>query len=47
MENLLEKIARLEQEHDKLDPALVEKKKIKLGLRNPDGTGVVAGVTSK
>jgi citrate synthase len=47
MENLLEKITQLEQEHDKLDSEFVEKKKIKLGLRNPDGTGVVAGVTSK
>ncbi|NIR66141.1 MAG: citrate synthase [candidate division Zixibacteria bacterium] len=47
MENLLEKIIQLEQEHDKLDPEFVSKKRIKLGLRNTDGTGVVAGVTSK
>lgn len=47
MESVLEKIARLELEHNKLDPELVVKKKIKLGLRNIDGTGVVAGITSK
>jgi len=47
MENLLEKIARLEQEHDRLDPELVKKKNVKLGLRNQDGTGVVVGITSK
>jgi citrate synthase len=47
MENLLDKIYRLEQQHDKLDPELVKRKNIKLGLRNQDGTGVVAGITSK
>jgi citrate synthase len=47
MENMIEKIERLEQEHDKLDPELVERKKVKLGLRHPDGRGVVAGITSK
>ncbi len=47
MENLVEKIARMELEHDRLDPELVLKKRIKLGLRNPDGTGVVAGITTK
>jgi citrate synthase len=47
MENLLDKIEALELEHDKLDPELIEKKRIKLGLRNPDGTGVVAGITTK
>jgi citrate synthase len=47
MESLLDKIERLELEHDKLDPEFVERKRIKLGLRNPDGTGVVAGITTK
>jgi citrate synthase len=47
METFLEKIERLELEHDKLDPELVLKKRIKLGLRNVDGTGVVAGITTK
>lgn len=47
MENMLDKIERLEREHDRLDPELVKLKKVKLGLRNEDGTGVVAGITSK
>jgi len=47
MENLLEKITKLEIAHDGLDPELVRKKNIKLGLRNMDGTGVVVGITSK
>ncbi|MCK4911390.1 MAG: citrate synthase, partial [Thermodesulfovibrionales bacterium] len=47
MENMLEKIERLEREHDRLDPELVARKKVKLGLRHPDGRGVVAGITSK
>ncbi|GBD99213.1 citrate synthase [bacterium BMS3Abin07] len=47
MDNLLEKIARLEEKHNKLDPEFVKKKNIKLGLRNLDGTGVVVGITSK
>ena len=47
MESLVEKITRLEIEHDGLDPKLVKKKNVKLGLRNLNGTGVVAGMTSK
>lgn len=47
MDNLLEKIIKLELEHDGLDPELVKKKNIKPGLRNQNGTGVVAGITSK
>jgi citrate synthase len=47
MESLLEKIARLEIEHDGLNPELVKKKNVKMGLRNRNGTGVVAGITSK
>lgn len=47
MENLLDKISRLEIEHDALSPEVVKKKNIKLGLRNWNGTGVVAGITSK
>jgi len=47
MERLLDKIERLETLHDKLDPELVERKKVRLGLRKPDGRGVVAGITSK
>ncbi|KPK29392.1 MAG: hypothetical protein AMK70_15930 [Nitrospira bacterium SG8_35_1] len=47
MENLLEKITQLEIEHDGLDPEIVKKRNVKLGLRNLNGTGVVAGITSK
>ncbi len=47
MESLLDKITRLEIEHDGLDSDLVKKKNVKLGLRNLNGTGVVAGITSK
>ena len=47
MESFLDKIARLEEEHDRIDPEFVRKKNIKLGLRNLDGTGVVVGITSK
>jgi len=47
MENLLDKITRLEREHDHIDPELIERKRIKLGLRNIDGTGVVVGITTK
>jgi citrate synthase len=47
MESLLDKISRLELEHDGLKSEVVKKKNIKLGLRNWNGTGVVAGITSK
>ncbi len=47
MESFLDKISKLEEEHDRIDPELIKKKNIKLGLRNLDGTGVVVGITSK
>ncbi len=47
MENLLDKITQLELEHDGLKPEQVKARNIKLGLRNQNGTGVVAGITSK
>jgi len=47
MERLIDKIERLERLHDRLDPELVERKKVRLGLRKPDGRGIVAGITSK
>ncbi len=47
MENLLDKIAQLEESHNRIDPELVKRKNIKLGLRNSDGTGVAVGITSK
>ena len=47
MEKLLDKIERLELLHDKLAPEFIERKRIRPGLRKPDGKGVVAGITSK
>ncbi len=47
MNGILDKIAMLEEKHDRIDPELVKRKNIKLGLRNLDGTGVVVGITSK
>ncbi|RMG03291.1 MAG: citrate synthase [Nitrospirae bacterium] len=47
MNGILDKIAKLEENHSRIDPEFVRKKNIKLGLRNLDGTGVVVGVTSK
>jgi citrate synthase len=47
MESILKKIEDLALSHDKISPQLIREKDIKLGLRNPDGTGVVVGITSK
>lgn len=47
MENILKKIETLALKHDKISPALVREKNIKLGLRNENGTGVFVGITSK
>ncbi len=47
MESVLDKISRLELAHDGLSPEVIKKKNLKLGLRNRNGTGVVAGITSK
>ena len=47
MDNVLKKVEALALRHDKLDPRIVKEKKIKLGLRNEDGTGVFVGITSK
>ena len=47
MESFLDRISKLEEQHDRIDPELIKKKNIKLGLRNLDGTGVVVGITSK
>lgn len=46
MQNIIEKIENLERSHAKIDQNIILQKKIKLGLRNPDGSGVVAGITS-
>jgi len=47
VENILKIIETLAIKHDKISPALVREKKIKFGLRNEDGTGVIVGITSK
>jgi len=47
VENIVEKIENLIVIHDRLSPELIKEKNIKLGLRNADGTGIVAGITTK
>ncbi|HOP62535.1 MAG TPA: citrate synthase [Spirochaetota bacterium] len=47
MEQILEKIGKLTLQHDKISPEVIRDKDIKLGLRNPDGSGVVVGITTK
>ncbi len=47
MDKILEKIKYLSLQHDKISPEVIREKDIKLGLRNPDGTGVVVGITTK
>lgn len=46
MENQVQKIADLCKGSDKIDPALYEKYDVKRGLRDIQGRGVVAGLTS-
>ena len=46
MENQVQKIANLCKGCDKIDPALYEKYDVKRGLRDIQGQGVVAGLTS-
>jgi 2-methylcitrate synthase len=47
MQNVLTIIQKLALKHDKVPPDLIREKKIKMGLRNEDGTGVFVGITSK
>ena len=47
MQDVLLKIKELALVHDKISPELLNKKDVKLGLRNADGTGVIVGVTTK
>lgn len=47
MKDFLKKVEHLVLTHDKLSPEVIREKDIKLGLRNPDGTGVVVGITGK
>jgi len=47
MKDIISKIDALARYHNEVSPELVRAKDIKLGLRNPDGSGVVVGITSK
>jgi citrate synthase len=47
MDMMLNKIKHLVEQHDYLTPEIIRDKDVKLGLRNPDGTGVVVGITTK
>lgn len=47
MEDILKKIEKLTLLNDYLTPKIISEKDVKLGLRNPDGTGVVVGITTK
>ena len=47
MEDILRKVEELTVLHDIISPEMIKDKKIKIGLRNRDGSGVVAGVTTK
>ncbi len=47
MDAMLKKIQDLMVLHDYLTPEVIREKDVKPGLRNPDGTGVVVGITTK
>jgi len=47
MDIILDKIKNLTLLNDYLTPEIIREKNVKLGLRNPDGTGVVVGITTK
>ena len=47
MENIMKKIEKLTLLNDYLTPEVVRERDVKLGLRNPDGSGVVVGITTK
>ena len=47
MDKILEKIKTLSLQHDRVSPDVIREKDVKLGLRNPDGSGVVVGITTK
>lgn len=44
---IIDKIEKQTLVNDYLTPQIIKEKDVKLGLRNPDGTGVVAGITTK
>src|SRR4030042_5832507 len=45
--NILTKIEKQTILNDYLTPEIIHEKDVKLGLRNPDGSGVVVGITTK
>ncbi len=47
MQNILKRIEKLALLNDYLTPEIIREKDVKPGLRNPDGSGVVVGITSK
>jgi hypothetical protein len=47
MDNIVRKIEKLTILHDYLTPDIIREKDVKLGLRNPDGSGVVVGITQR
>lgn len=47
MKTIINKIEELAISSDRVTPEVIKKNNIKLGLRNTDGTGVIAGITSK
>ena len=44
--DFIESLCAEYQKHNQIDPAFYERYRVKRGLRNADGTGVMAGVTS-
>ncbi|MBN2157755.1 MAG: citrate synthase [Spirochaetes bacterium] len=47
MEDIIKRIEKLSLLNDYLTPRIIKERNVKLGLRNPDGTGVVVGITTK
>ncbi len=45
--DILKKIENLTLHHDHISSEVIKEKDVKLGLRNPDGTGVIVGITTK
>ena len=45
MEDLVHSLCGEFEKHNRIDPKYYEKYEVKRGLRNADGTGVMAGVT--
>ncbi len=47
MDSIIKKLEKQTILNDYLTPAIIRERDVKLGLRNPDGTGVVVGITTK